>query len=189
MPQERCEHRSVAVPDLPPDGRAIAVDQLITGDQQSDAGCSVQSNAARARGGRDGQLARTEAITRPEDRIACSNVGAARANMLAGPGGAADRHDFPPVGKGCFLNRNDRVGAWRDRSPGIDLCGLAACELRKASGAGRHLPDHPQRRRYAAHVLTAHGVTIHDRPVERRHVHVAAHSLRQGASDRLARVE
>src|SRR5262245_56354055 len=116
-PASRREQRvRVRVADLPVVGVPRGRDQLVPGREHDDARAWMHERMRQTGGREEPQLRRLEAAPRQHERLAGSNVLAARADVFAPDRRGEDANVAPCDLAG--LDRRDRVGARRDGRAG-----------------------------------------------------------------------
>ncbi len=179
---ERPHAQVVGGDDLPRPRPLAGPHQLVAGGEDGNAGTAADRHRAVPHGGRQRQLARTEATARRQQRLARREVEAPGAHVALVRRALAHR-DLVALADRVLLD-DDRIRAGRDRRAGED-----ACRLSRADGAGERmsrgrLADHGQGCRQRAHVGGTHGVAVHGGGIERRLRHERGQRLGQRAPAR-----
>jgi hypothetical protein len=179
LARHRGQRVAVRVADLAGRELGAGLGELVAGRDHHDPRPRVHEHAAEAHRGAHPDVGRAEPAARGEHDVACADVLAGEADVVAGLGDDPQPHPVADlVGQ---LDRHDRVGARRDRRAGHDPDGLAGRHLDLLGRAGGDLAGHAQLVALRD-VQRAHCEPVHRGVREARHVRGRGHVLGQHAA-------
>ena len=179
----RRERIAVRVADLPARDGRVDVDDLVARRKDRDARALEHADHRFPHRREEPDLRRAHDRPACQDRLSFSQVLAGLADREALGGRGRDRHDVASVVG--VLDAHDGVRAVGHRRAGHDPHRLSSSDRAVRKATRCDLPDDPQLRRRARHVVSTHRVAVHRRVAERRHVAIGTDVLREDEAERV----
>ena len=182
----RQQHGGIAVANLSRAWRQRRLDELVSRGDHRDQRRRMQQDGGSAHRGQDAELLRPEDGTVRQDHFSLAHLPAAGKNVLPGPRRLVVYCDLVRKQAGAFDHHN-RISPLGDGAP--VMMRVASPGLRGSRGVCPAKTSSTTRRTAlpVGRSPAAHGIAVHHRLVEGRHIDVAGDGFGENAAQRLRR--